>query len=334
MLIPYRADLEHDTVPWVTLLVCVLCAFVYWQQTRSELDIATSAERYCKQTEHSRRFALTVEKVTGERSRRACAELLAVVHGSGRAEAVIPILAEHAQPWDTMSASESERYTAAELTRVETAFAATVPPTLTEELVFDPATSSVFNMFTAAIAHGSLDHLIGNLFFFIAFAVLVEAAAGSVIYVLLLLEFAYGTHVAYAVQQMALHESIPTLGLSGVVSGMIGLFAYLAPAMNIRCVLFLGIFWRTFAIPAWLLAAWFVGWDVFNMFHDKGASNVNFIAHVSGAVVGYLTGVAFFQSTRERISAAMNGYVRSKARAAPARRSGMPVSRPATRPRR
>ena len=311
MFIPYRADLEHDNIPWVTLLVCLLCVFVYVQQSKSENSLAPAASAYCAQKNHSRRFWLTIEKVTGERSPAVCAELLHLLHGSGRAEAIIPELAKQARAWDTMSASQSRAYTVTELTRVEDEFAATVPPTLTERLVFAPGESSFTHMFTAAVAHGSIEHLIGNLFFFVAFAVLVETVVGAVIYILLLLELAYGTHITYGVTQLMQHSSIPTLGLSGVVAGMIGMFAYLAPRLRIRCF---GFFWRTFRIPAWALAVWFVGWDAFNLFHDKGASNVNFVAHVSGAVIGFVTGVAFFHGSRERVRAAMADALPSKAR--------------------
>lgn len=124
------------------------------------------------------------------------------------------------------------------------------------------------------------------------------------------------------------HNSVPTLGLSGVVAGMIGLFAYLAPHMRIRCCAFFVFFWRTFAVPAWVLAAWFVGWDVYNLFHDKGASNVNLVAHVSGAVIGFLTGVAFFRGARERIAMATSP---STARASGARRNARAVTRQSSR---
>lgn len=324
MFIPYRVDVEHDSLPWVTLVVCALCIFVYYQQASSEQSVAPAAKAWCAQKDHSRRFWLTVQKVTGERSRKRCAELLTVVHGSGRPEAVIPVLAEQAEPWDTMSRAQSRAYTTRQLEAAVASFASKVPPTLTERLVFDPAKSDVTRMFTAAIAHGGVDHLLGNLFFFIAFAVLVEMAVGSVLYLLLLLEFAYGTHVAYAVSQLATHSSVPTLGLSGVVSGMIGMFAYLAPTMRIRCLAFFLVFWRTFAVPAWLLAAWFVGWDVYNLVHDDGTSNVNLVAHVSGAALGFATGFAFFGGTRERIRRLMAG---ESTRAGGARRASVPQRR-------
>lgn len=342
MFIPYRVDVEHDNLPWITLAVCALCVFIYFKQSASDDLLLPAARDYCARQDHPRRFWLTLEKVTGTRERGQCAELLQILHGSGRAEAIIPMLAEQAQAWDTMSAKQSRNYTTKALTRLEEDFAKSVPPTLTSRLVFDPGKSDISRMFSAALAHGSIDHLLGNLFFFVAFAVLVETVVGPVYYILLLLELAFGTHLAYAVSQVAQHSAVPTLGLSGVVSGMIGLFAYLAPTMRIRCFAFFIVFWRTFAVPAWILAAWFVGWDVFNLLNDKGASNVNFVAHVSGAALGYLTGVACFHSERERIRALMNGLspatyrgrAQGGARNTNGSRRPTPTSRSAARPRR
>ena len=319
LFIPYRADLQFTHLPWVTIAVCLLCVFVYFQQASSDSDLEPAARAYCAK-QHPRRFWLTVEKVTGTRTRDRCAELVEVMHASGRAEAVIPALAAQAAHWDTMGARVSRDYTAAGLTAMDAEFARTVPPTLTARLVFDPAHSSFTRMFTAAVAHAGWDHLIGNLFFFFAFAAMVEIAVGPVVYAALLLELAFGTHLAYALTQIATHRSVPTLGLSGVVSGTIGLFTYLAPQARIRCFAWFLFFWRTYAVPGWILAAWFVGWDVYNLLHDDGASNVNFVAHVSGAFLGYCTGVGFLGGARDRVQSELSSGARpGAARAGPAR---------------
>jgi membrane associated rhomboid family serine protease len=96
---------------------------------------------------------------------------------------------------------------------------------------------------------------------------------------------------------------MPTIGLSGVVMGVIGLFAYLAPTARIRCVLWLLVFWRVLRVPAWILALWYVGWDVYSLMHNDGSSHVNFVAHVSGAALGYLSGLVLFRKRKEWVDA-------------------------------
>ena len=50
---------------------------------------------------------------------------------------------------------------------------------------------------------------------------------------------------------------------------------------------------------AWILAAWYVGWDIYSLTHDDGSSHTNFVAHVSGAAIGYLGGFALFRTRKE-----------------------------------
>jgi hypothetical protein len=69
---------------------------------------------------------------------------------------------------------------------------------------------------------------------------------------------------------------------------------YLMPRARINTVLAAGIVGWKFAIPAWILAVFFVLSDLLDLF-GGGMSNssVNFLAHVAGGVGGYLGAAAF-----------------------------------------
>jgi len=58
---------------------------------------------------------------------------------------------------------------------------------------------------------------------------------------------------------------------------------------------------RILRIPAWMLAAWYVGWDIYDLNHSANQSNINFIAHVSGAGTGFVLGLFFFRRRRTEI---------------------------------
>ncbi|MGE0384486.1 MAG: rhomboid family intramembrane serine protease [Gammaproteobacteria bacterium] len=296
MFIPYRVDMELNRTPVLTIAICVLCVLVFLQQNRSADSIAQAAQAYCA-GHLPRDFLVSVEKVAGTRDAGACAGILAGIHGSGRADAVIDELAEDADPWSTKSPAASRAYTAQQLREVYAGFKRQVKPPLTDLLVFDPASRSLWHMVTAAFAHADWSHLIGNLIFFYAFASTVEIVIGPLAYPLVVLALAVGTHVFYGLTQVLAEQSVPTLGLSGVVMGMIGLFTYLAPQAHIRCFAWFLFFWRVFAIPAWILALWYVGLDVWRLLHDAGDSQTNFVAHVSGAVLGFMLG-SFFAAQR------------------------------------
>jgi membrane associated rhomboid family serine protease len=298
MFFPYRSDLGFNRIPIISILVCVLCIVVFYQQSRSEDRLIESAQRYCDR-DHPRLFWRTMDKIAGDHAAEACPHILNAILSSARPQQTIDKISAHSTQWDMMTADDSRRYTHEQLQQAFAEFRPTARPSLTSRLEFDPATFNVWHMLTAAIAHADLGHIIGNLLFFYAFATTVEIIIGSILFTLTLVTLAIGTHTVYAISQSLAHSTIPTIGLSGVVMGVIGLFVYLVPHARIRCLLWILIFWKVLRVPAWMLAAWYVGWDVYSLLHDDGSSHVNFVAHVSGAALGYLLGMMFFRHQKE-----------------------------------
>ena len=301
MFLPYRADFEFTRIPVITWLVCLVCIVVFFKQQQSSRDITQTAEKYCSQ-DHPRRFWLTMRKLAGEQADAACPKIMSAIHTSGHPDEVINRLAEHALPWDLMNAAESRAYTVQQLEQAYDDFKWGVRPSLTEQLAYNPTSYNVWHMVTAAFAHASWVHIGGNLIFFFAFATTVEIVVGPLAFVVMIFALAIGTHVCYSLSQAMATSPMPTIGLSGVVMGIIGLFAYLAPTARIRCVLWLLVFWRVLRVPAWILALWYVGWDVYSLTHNDGSSHVNFVAHVSGAALGYLSGFVLFRKRKEWVN--------------------------------
>jgi len=54
-------------------------------------------------------------------------------------------------------------------------------------------------------------------------------------------------------------------------------------------------------VPAWLFVAFFTGWDVYYLLSSDNSSNINFAAHVGGALGGYLLGVLLFRQRKRDI---------------------------------
>ena len=313
IFLPYTVELQLNRKPVITILVCLLCVWVFISQQASSQRTITSALQYCS-TRHAHGFWLAIEKVTGDRSRDACAVTLAAIHSSTDPAALIQKLAGEAAPYQSFSPEAGRRYTVRQLTDHYLAFSARASPDLTARLLYDPRTHDPVHMLTAAVAHGGWGHLIGNLFFFLAFAATVEVVVGYLAFPLLLIALALGTGIAYSLWSSAIADPLPTLGLSGVVMGMIGLFTWFLPTARIRCLLWLVIWGRTLAVPAWLLAGWYVGWNIYDLAQSAGQpTGTNFAAHVSGACLGFFFGVLFFRSRRERVQADFAG-VRARKR--------------------
>jgi membrane associated rhomboid family serine protease len=176
-------------------------------------------------------------------------------------------------------------------------FQSSAPSNLTARLWYTPGSGSPVRMVTAALAHGSWSHLIGNLLFFFAFAATIEILLGPILFLAVFVALAFGTHSVYSLAMIGKAQTLPTVGLSGVVSGMIALFVYFIPQARISCLLWLVVFYRRFAIPAWLLAAWFIGWDIYYQV-SGGMPGVNLIAHLAGAALGFLLGFTLFRKKR------------------------------------
>ena len=300
--IPFKVDLDLHRLPLLTLLICIACTAIFMQQQASYVAVQNSVVTFCEEQSDDSRFGLVLEKIQGERSLGACVQLIYRLFSTKEPIKEIEKLSNDANKIDAFPEDYSRQYINENLSTKFALFKESNPPQdLTEKLMYAPGSFNIKNMITAAFAHGSWSHLIGNLFFFFAFAAAVELALGLVAYTLVFLTLAIGTHLAYSFSLLGVADALPTLGLSGVVMGMIGMFAYLMPTVKIRCFMWFIIFVRILRIPAWILAAWYIGWDIYDLNHSENQSNINFIAHVSGAGIGFVLGLFFFRSRRAEI---------------------------------
>lgn len=159
-------------------------------------------------------------------------------------------------------------------------------------------------MISSAMIHGDLMHLVGNMIFFLAFAPALELLVGNnfrYIWIMLFISFVVGVSYSMSILIGGL-EAIPTLGFSGVVMGMMGLAAYLMPQARIRVFWWYIVFWKTFYVPAWVLAVIYIGLDTWTMLTADYYGGINVVAHVAGGVAGYLYGYFWLKQRREETS--------------------------------
>jgi membrane associated rhomboid family serine protease len=159
-------------------------------------------------------------------------------------------------------------------------------------LAYHPGSWDVGRMFTSVFAHGGILHLLGNLFFFYSFARTIETQISIVGYLFAFVLFVFATNIAFSFMAKG---SIPTVGLSGVVSGYMGIFLFRFPKASIECfVWFLIVFWRVVEIPAILFILAFVAFDII-AFRSGEDTMVNHVAHLSGFVAGIVFRVLFWR---------------------------------------
>ena len=142
-----------------------------------------------------------------------------------------------------------------------------------------------YPMFTSMFLHGGLMHLLGNMLFLYVFGDNVEDYFGHFFYLVFYVFCGIGsglTHVLFN-----LHSSLPAIGASGAISGVMGAYAVLFPRARVLMLFFIFLI----PIPAlFVLGYWFV-LQFLSGIGDLGAAatgGVAFWAHIGGFLIGVL----------------------------------------------
>ena len=169
----------------------------------------------------------------------------------------------------------------------------------TESCVDDPETRPRFpgkGVYLAVMysmfLHGSWLHLAGNMLFLWTFGNNIEDRRGKVTYVVFYLLAGLAATAAHIGVQP--DSTVPVVGASGAIAGVMGAYLVLYPNVPIRSLVFLGFFITFVDVRAkWLLGAWFV-----LQFFTNPAEGVAWVAHVGGFVFGVLAGLAWRATSR------------------------------------
>ncbi len=149
-------------------------------------------------------------------------------------------------------------------------------------------------MFTALFLHGGWLHILGNMWFLYVFGDNVEDILGHGRYLLFYLACGVGANLIFL--SFSPSNTLPLIGASGAIAGVMGAYFYLFPGARIL-TLFLIIFIPIFLeLPAYFfLGLWFVMQFLYGTFslhtvgHVRtGAGGVAWWAHVGGFLVGIM----------------------------------------------
>jgi membrane associated rhomboid family serine protease len=167
------------------------------------------------------------------------------------------------------------------------------PPEVTESWALVPATlaSHPFTLISHMFVHAGLAHIAGNMLFLWIFGDNVEDALGHLRYAVLYL--VCGISAALAQVAMGPHSTVPMVGASGAISGVLAAYLLLYPRSPITVINPIPILWIFWGLFLWL-PAWFVIITFFlmNLWHtiasagEAGGGGVAFAAHCGGFVVG------------------------------------------------
>ncbi|MBI3491866.1 MAG: rhomboid family intramembrane serine protease [Acidobacteria bacterium] len=165
-----------------------------------------------------------------------------------------------------------------------------------------PANLNPSTLVTSMFLHGSWSHVIGNMWYLWIFGDNVEDRVGHGRFVV----FYLLCGIAAALGQVAIDpaSTLPTIGASGAIAGVMGAYFVLYPQSRVL-TLVIWIFIQVVEIPAIvLLGFWFLmqlvsAGEIAATASTRGSGGVAFAAHVAGFLVG--AGGVFVFKRRQRV---------------------------------
>ncbi len=154
------------------------------------------------------------------------------------------------------------------------------PHPITPAQAFLPILSSMF-------LHGGWLHLLGNMLFLWVFGGAVEDTLGHLTYLMFYLICGIGAAIAHTIFNWG--STVPTIGASGAISGVMGAFIVLYPRARVTTLIPALFLFFTVRIPAVLMLGYWFFIQIFSGFASLGMGDqggVAWFAHVGGFILG------------------------------------------------
>jgi membrane associated rhomboid family serine protease len=183
-----------------------------------------------------------------------------------------------------------------------------IPARLVNPAAYGYSTFEVaVTLVTSLFLHGGFVHLIGNMIYLWVFGGAVEDALGHVRYLIFFIICgAIGslTHTIFFP-----HSTVPSIGASGSIAGILGAFLVLRPRARIVTLLPLVVYWAMVEIraviflPVWFAMQFFNGFLSIAAAHGtQEVAGIAWWAHVGGFLFGAGVGLIARRSARERVT--------------------------------
>jgi membrane associated rhomboid family serine protease len=150
--------------------------------------------------------------------------------------------------------------------------------------------------FTSMFMHGSWIHILGNMLFLWIFGNNVEDALGRVRFLLWYLAAGVAATALQTFVTLAFgtvqDASIPNIGASGAIAGVLGAYFLLLPRARVLTAIFFGLIFLREIPASWFLGIWIALqlWQGgFGLTHPDQTGGVAVFAHIGGFVFGLLT---------------------------------------------
>lgn len=147
---------------------------------------------------------------------------------------------------------------------------------------------NLHTLVTSMFLHGSIGHIVGNMLFLNIFGDNLEDTLGRVKY--LIFYFLSGLGASFLQIATDPTSTIPNLGASGAIAGVMGGYLVLFPKHRVDTLVYFGFSASRITVPAYtMLIYWFIA----QFFYGVGtlaipaAGGVAYFAHVGGFITGF-----------------------------------------------
>jgi membrane associated rhomboid family serine protease len=160
-----------------------------------------------------------------------------------------------------------------------------------------PADFTATTLVSSMFLHGSWSHIIGNMWYLWIFGDNVEDRVGHGRFIV----FYLVCGIAAGLGQIAMDPSstLPTIGASGAIAGVMGAYFVLYPHSRVLTLVPLIFYYEIFELPAivllgfWFLMQLFSAGAIAVTANSSGGGGVAFMAHVAGFIFGMIAVFVF-----------------------------------------
>ncbi len=150
----------------------------------------------------------------------------------------------------------------------------------------------VVTLFTSMFMHGGFMHLIGNMLYMWIFADNIEDELGKTKFIIFYL--LSGVAAALTQVYMNTESTIPMVGASGAIGGVLGAYIMNHPRAKVLVLIPLGFFSQIIKVPAiFVLGIWFLLQFISSAGSSGAGGGVAYGAHIGGFIFGAIS-ILFF----------------------------------------
>ncbi len=143
------------------------------------------------------------------------------------------------------------------------------------------------SLVTSMFLHGGFMHIAGNMLFLWVFGDNLEDKMGHLPFLVFYLVCGIGAGLILVLSEPT--STIPTIGASGAIAGVLGGYLLLFPRARVDILLIFIIFFKVFSVPAWLMLGLWLGLQfIGGIGADPTTGGIAYWAHVGGFGVGLI----------------------------------------------